>query len=58
MHLGFSIDFESDFGATLGDVGRILDGFCEDLGKIFEAFWKDQGEQTMIRATKGTSIDR
>ncbi len=33
--LGSSIDFGHDFGAILIDLGRILDGFWKDFGKIF-----------------------
>ena len=39
------------------DLGRIWDGVGEEFEKIFEAFWKDLGGQTMIRATKGKSMD-
>ena len=35
------------------DFGWILAGF----GKVFEAFWKDLNKKTMIRATKGKSMD-
>jgi hypothetical protein len=53
--LGSSIDFGHDFAPILDifwvDFGRILAGFRED-------FWKDLTLQTMIRATKGISLDR
>ena len=61
------------FGAVLErvwDLGSILeailerfwwiwDGFWMDFGYILEGFWKDFGKilQTMIRATKGISMD-
>ena len=42
--------FWSDLGGFWKDFGRILGGFWED-------FWKDLILQTMIRATKGISMD-
>ena len=44
-------------GRFSNDFGRVLDGFWENFGKIFEAFSKDLEGQTMIRATKGKSMD-
>ena len=41
VHLGFLIDFGSDFGAILVDLGWILDGFWKDFEKILEGFWED-----------------
>ena len=43
--------FWSDFGGFWKDFEWILEGFWED-------FWKDLTLETMIRATKGISIDR
>ena len=57
-HFGFFIDLGNDFGAIGGEFGWILDGFWNGLGEILEALWDDLEGQTMIRATKGKSIDR
>ena len=48
----------SDSGTSFGDLGWIMDGFYEVWGKIFAACGEDLEDKTMIRATKGTSIDR
>ena len=36
---------------------KILDGFWEFFGRILTDFWEDFGTQTIIRATKETSMD-
>ena len=36
---------------------KILDGFWEFFGRILMDFWEDFGTQTIIRATKETSMD-
>ena len=53
--LGSSIDFGHDFGAIFVDLGAILERFWKDFGKIFDQFVDGF---TLIRATKGRSIDR
>ena len=37
------------------DLGIILKGFWEHVGRTLEVFWRDLGGQTMIRATKDNS---
>ena len=54
--LKFRIDFGGDFEAILVDFGWILEGFWKDLGRILGKFLEEFDLQTMIRATKGTSI--
>ena len=56
--LGRFWDVGAIWGAILDQFLQILDGFWQDLGKILEAFWTDLEGKTMIRATKGKSIDR
>ena len=41
-----------------GWMGRWMNGFLGGVGKSFAAFCDDLEGQTMIRATKGKSIDR
>ena len=42
--------------------GRVLGRFWEGFGRILNGFWKnfgkDLGRQTMIRATKGKSMEK
>ena len=52
------MDSGAILGAMLERFWEILDGFWEFDGKILMDFWEDFGTQTIIRATKVTSIDR
>ena len=59
---GFGEGFERVLGGFWEGFGRVLKGFREGFGrvfgKIFGTFWMDLGRRTIIRATKGKSIDR
>jgi hypothetical protein len=51
-------NFCSNLGKFWGGFGKIFGDFWIDFGWIFGAFGKNLGGQTMIRATKGKSMEK
>ena len=57
MHAGLKEGSGTVLGRFWDDFQRVLDGFWEDFGQKFGSFLEELEGQTMIRATKGKSMD-